>query len=70
MSKHVDKLPEGHPYRLFRNFLKVVWLHLGMPEPTAIQNDFGLSDNAANRSTSSLSDRHNRVTIFAGQICT
>ena len=40
MSIHVRSLPEGHPYRLFRNFARMVWDHLQLPPPTPIQLDF------------------------------
>jgi len=30
-------LPEDHPFRLFKNFARVVWKHLQLPEPTPLQ---------------------------------
>lgn len=32
-------LPEGHPFRDFRNFLYAVWKFLNLPEPTPMQYD-------------------------------
>lgn len=30
---------QGDPYQDFRNFLYMVWMHLGLPEPTEVQYD-------------------------------
>ncbi len=35
----VDQLPEGHPFRLFSNFARVVWDRVGLPSITPIQAD-------------------------------
>ena len=35
----VDQLPEGHPFRLFSNFARVVWDRVGLPNITPIQAD-------------------------------
>lgn len=36
----VDKLPEDHPFRLFRNFARLIWSYAGLPKLTPIQADF------------------------------
>lgn len=35
----VDQLPEGHPFRLFSNFARVVWDRVGLPNITPVQAD-------------------------------
>lgn len=35
----VEQLPEGHPFRLFSNFARVVWDRVGLPNITPIQAD-------------------------------
>jgi hypothetical protein len=35
----VDQLPEGHPFRLFSNFARVVWDRVGLPNITSVQAD-------------------------------
>lgn len=39
LSPLVEQLPEGHPFRLFSNFARVVWDRVGLPNITPIQAD-------------------------------
>lgn len=37
--KKIPVIPADSPLRLFRNFARIVWRHLGLPDPTPVQLD-------------------------------